>query len=252
MTRRSPFEPVILVSREAVAQEPAFSARSFAVSRAGFLLREFERQHSTDGPAPDEASAAIADAISAEEESRRAEALQKEQEAQALQRRIDDSYRRGREEALAQLGGALDTAISALDEVARGLAVRQQELESNLVAPFTKSAVELAGQLARQHLASPDALALYVQTVIESSGTPGSEVPGALAVHLNPSDIETLKRSSVLLSHVSLIADELVAPGGASLRVLDQVVDDRFESRMREVREAALTIAADMSRPARS
>jgi hypothetical protein len=47
------------------------------------------------------------------------------------------------------------------------------------------------------------------------------------------------------------VADDLVASGGASLRALDQVIDDRFENRLREIRESALTIAADLSKRGR-
>jgi len=251
MSRRSPFEPVLLVSHEAISQEPVFSARSFAVDRAGFLLREFERQQSSSIGEAEASPVAAVPALSAEEEQRLVDTAKMEQDARELQLRVDESYKRGREEALAQLGTALDTAISAMDEVARGFAARQQELELNLVVPLAKAAVEMAGQLARQRLAEPDALAAYVETVIASSAGPGNEVSGPMTVHMNPADIETLKRATTPLSHLSLVGDDLVVPGGASLRVMDKVVDDRFENRMRDVREAALAIAADLSRRGR-
>jgi flagellar biosynthesis/type III secretory pathway protein FliH len=72
-----------------------------------------------------------------------------------------------------------------------------------------------------------------------------------MAVHLNPADIEILKHASTSVSHLTLVADDLVASGGASLRALDQVIDDRFENRLREIRESALTIAADLSKRGR-
>jgi hypothetical protein len=251
MVRKSPFEPSLLAAHQEMGKEPSFSARSFAVNRAGFLLREFERQQHPDSVSPLPVVPAAPDESAVAAEAQRLETQRVDQEKIQLQQRVDESYQRGRNEALAQLGTALDTALAALDEVGRELSVRQIEMEQTLVVPLAKAAIDLAGQLARQHLAEPDALTNYIEQVIQASAVPGSDQKIQMTVHLNPADIEILKRASINLEHLTLVADDLVACGGASLRALDQVVDDRFENRMREIRECALTIAASLSRRGR-
>ncbi|MCX7034979.1 MAG: hypothetical protein NT064_00155 [Proteobacteria bacterium] len=96
MSRRSPFEPVLLVSREAIVQEPVFSARSFAVDRAGFLLREFERQQSGDVSEVEASPVEVVTALSAEEERRLVDTARMEQEARDLQLRVDGLGSAGR------------------------------------------------------------------------------------------------------------------------------------------------------------
>ncbi len=240
------FQPSPSVKKRETDPQNAFAARHFAARRAGFLLRELARQQQQAEREPEleEIQEAIIEPAEDFEATLAAErAAEEARQQQALQ----DSYQRGREEAFAEVAQGLDQAILALDAAARALAERQARLERDLVIPLAKSGVEIGAQLARQKLATPDGLTQYLESVQEALRDQGDEAV-TITAHLHPDDLALLDRGQVKPQHLRLLSDPLVSAGGVMLSATDQVIDDRFESRLREVREAVLSASADVLR----
>ncbi|MGA1354959.1 MAG: FliH/SctL family protein, partial [Candidatus Limnocylindrus sp.] len=246
MKAASPFRPSPSVKPRETDAQSAFAARHFAARRAGFLLRELARQQQEAEAAP--AIEDIEEAIiePAEDFAATLEAERQAEEARHAQA-LQDAYQRGRAEAFAEVAQGLDQAILALDAAARALAEREARLERELIVPLAKAGVDIGAQLARQTLATAEGLASYLEAVQEAlRDQEGDEV--VVTAHLHPDDLALLDRGNVKPQHLRLIGDPLVSAGGVMLSATDQVIDDRFESRLREVREAALGAAADVLR----
>lgn len=246
MKAASPFRPSPSVKPRETDARSAFAARHFAARRAGFLLRELARQQQEAEAVP--AIEDIQDAIiePAEDFAATLEAERQAEEARHIQA-LQDAYQRGRAEAFAEVSQGLDQAISALDAAARALAEREARLERELVVPLAKAGVDIGAQLARQKLATADGFATYLESVQEAlRDQEGDQV--VVTAHLHPDDLALLDRGNVKPQHLRLLGDPLVSAGGVMLSATDQVIDDRFESRLREVREAALGAAADVLR----
>ena len=240
------FHPSPSVKKRETDPQNAFAARHFAARRAGFLLRELARQQQQAEREPEleEIQEAIIEPAEDFEATLMAErAAEEARQQQALQ----DSYQRGREEAFAEVAQGLDQAILALDAAARALAERQARLERDLVIPLAKSGVEIGAQLARQKLATPDGLTQYLESVQEALRE-RADAGATIIAHLHPEDLALLDRGQVKPQHLRLLSDPLVSAGGVMLSATDQVIDDRFESRLREVREAVLGASADVLR----
>lgn len=246
MKAPSPFRPSPSVKPREIPPQSAFASRHFAVRRAGFLLRELARQQQQAETLPEieEVPEAVLEAAEDFEAMREAERkAELARHAEALQ----EAHQRGRAEAFAEVAQGLDQAILALDAAARALAEREARLERDLVIPLAKAGVEMGAQLARQTLVSPEGLTRYLDAVQEVLRDQEGELVTVTA-HLNPEDLALLDRGSVKPQHLRLLGDPLVSSGGVMLSATDQVIDDRFENRMREVREAALGVAADILR----
>lgn len=240
------FRPSPSVKKRETDPQNAFAARHFAARRAGFLLRELARQQQQAEREPDieEIQEAIIEPAEDFEATLAAErAAEEARQQQALQA----AHQRGREEALAEVAQGLDQAILALDAAARALAERQARLERDVVVPLAKAGVDIGAQLARQKLATPEGLTLYLESVQEALRDQGDEAV-TITAHLHPDDLALLDRGQVKPQHLRLLSDPLVSAGGVMLSATDQVIDDRFESRLREVREAALSASADVLR----
>jgi hypothetical protein len=63
---------------------------------------------------------------------------------------------------------------------------------------------------------------------------------------MNPGDLEVLERASRRPEFLRLVPDPLVPSGGVTASGGDRMVDDRFENRVREIRELVLAAAADV------
>jgi flagellar biosynthesis/type III secretory pathway protein FliH len=243
----STFRPSPSVQRREIDPQNAFAARHFAARRAGFLLRELARQQeqATREPEIEEIQEAI---IEPAEDFEATLAAEREAEEARRQQALSDAYQRGRDEAVAEIAVGLDQAILALDAAARALAEREARLERELIVPLAKAGVEIGAQLARQKLATSVGLNQYLESVQEALR--GGDENGSLTVtaHLHPDDLALLDRGNIKPQHLRLLADPLVSAGGVMLSTTDQVIDDRFEGRLREVREAALGAAADILR----
>lgn len=246
MKAASPFRPSPSVKPREIDPQSAFASRHFAARRAGFLLRELARQQQQAEVAPpiEEIEEAIIEP--AEDFAATLEAERQAEEARHAQA-LQEAYQRGRAEAFAEVAQGLDQAILALDAAAQALAEREARLERDLVVPLAKAGVDIAAQLARQKLATPEGLAQYLDAVQAALNDQGDDVVTVTA-HLHPDDLTLLDRANVKPQHLRLLPDPLVSAGGVMLSATDQVIDDRFESRMREVREVALGTAADVLR----
>lgn len=261
MRKTTPFVAATTLPRKSAERESAaFAARHFAVRRAGFLLREYARQQEqSESSEPEMAEISAAPKIETEPQvlvAAPAPAGPSEEEIAAL---IAAAEERGRQQALAEVSGGLDAVISALDVAASELELQRRELESALVVPMTQASVDLAAQLARQQLATPEGLKSYLLQVeaslseglAENAVATDAAAPVVLA-RLNPEDVDLLERAVVKPQSIRWQADPLVSRGGVILGRGDKVIDDRFENRLRDVREAALAAAAALTLESRS
>lgn len=262
-----PFKPSEVLKRD--PNRAAFASKQFAANRAGFLLREYARQIITPPPVTNDPElaeitpagvgleeataqmtvneAAAIDLIGLQHQT--LAALNEpvaEFSAQLVTQQVQTAYQEGRSTALHEMQGAIDQAMIALTAAADALAKRYDELEKQLVIPVAKSGVELASLLARQHLATPEHLHAYLDQVLSNlNANDGNE---SISVRMSPTDYALLSKSLPAGSSLKLIEDSQVSAGGVLVSGGDQVVDDRFERRLREVQEAALAVAADVLR----
>jgi hypothetical protein len=154
---------------------------------------------------------------------------------------------------MAEIAAALDSAIVALDAAAQALDAERVKLERDCVVPLARAGIELGSQLARQSLATAAGLERYIELVAETlaqkAQTDASVLPTTpIVVRLNPEDVALLERGNRRPAMLQFQADPLVARGGVILGRGDQVIDDRLENRLREVRELALSAAAEVLR----
>lgn len=244
----------------------SFAARHFAIRRAGFLLREHAKQMASPAQFADDIAVItpaddipellpellIEPIIESSSEGlvdlMPIEAGPTEEEIAA---KIAEAEQRGRNAALAEMASALDAAMLALDAAASELAKKQASLERELVLPLARASLDIGAQIARQNLQSEEGLARYLQVVQsaldEASDSSAGENQIVLA-RLHPEDVALLERANERPVNIRLQADPLVARGGVILGAGDKVIDDRFENRVREIREAALSAAAEVMR----
>ncbi len=247
-------------------ESAAFAARHFAIRRAGFLLREHAKQQS-EPPVPFEEEAIITSADEIPElliepafdaaDSPVSELVPagptEEEIAARIAQAEQQGEQRGREAAMAEIAAALDSAIVALDAAAQALDAERVKLERDCVVPLARAGIELGSQLARQSLATAAGLERYIELVAETlaqkAQTDASVLPTTpIVVRLNPEDVALLERGNRRPAMLQFQADPLVARGGVILGRGDQVIDDRLENRLREVRELALSAAAEVLR----
>mgnify|MGYP006284483909 CR=1 FL=1 len=240
MAGRKGFEPVKAL-RTGGAEVKPFVSKALAARRAAFLIQSIAAEPPPVPSAPEPVVEREPEVILETAEQRQA------REQQALQLLIDQAEQRGRLNAMTELGVALDALAQALESAGQQLQAKQLELQRLMVAPLAKSAVQLAEQLARQQLFSPEGLAAYVEAVM--AAVPGNAAPTdpPYTVLMNPDDLQTLGDRAVALASLRVLPDPLVARGGISLRQLDEVLEDQFSTRLREVREAALAVAAQVA-----
>lgn len=263
---RGPFVPATAVRRPEVPAAATFAARHFAVKRAGFLLREYARQREN----PSEGLPELAEITPGEafdDEMISIEPIGDETFAfepigdtpagpspEEIERMMADAEQRGREAAQADFVTALDQAMAALDAAGRAIADTHADLERRLVVPLAQASFNIGSELARQVLAEGAGLEKYLAAVTAAVNSPGRDAAASsaapLEVRLNPEDLEILERASTRPASLRLIADPLVPRAGVIATGGHKVVDDRLENRLREVREAVLSAAADLLRQA--
>jgi len=260
----SAFKPAGDLPRGRSGAEIAFAARHFAVRRAGFLLRELARQQA--GPANAEFSefttvtsaeafdegmadgdpempfevvslAEVPGGVSADEHARL----------------VAEAEERGRTTAASEFAAALDQAIAALDTAGRTLSQTQAEYERNMVVPLAQASLHIAGELARQVLADEAGLAQYLESVsatLEQSRV--DDADSLITIRMNPEDVALLDRASRKPEYLRLLADAVVPRGGVIAASGDKAIDDRFENRVHEIREAVLAAMAELRREGRA
>lgn len=243
--------------REKSSVETTFSARHFAARRAGFLLRELARQY--EQPPSQELSelttitpAVTATAVPADgagEIAAPVPPVPAGPSPEEIEHLVTEAEERGRSRAMAELTTALDQAISALDAAGRNVVQMQGEIERQMVVPLAQASLHIGSELARQALLDAPGLGKYLDAVAASmaNATEGrTESP--IVVHMNPGDLAILERASRQPEFLRFISDPLVPSGGVTASSGDKVADDRFENRLREIRELVLAVAADIRR----
>ena len=267
LRQRGAFVPASSVRRHDAPAAATFAARHFAAKRAGFLLREYARQRDNPGEALPEL-AVITPGNAFGDESFEFEPIGDEPieivaiednsagpSTEEIEQRIAEAEQRGRELAQAELAAALDQAMAALDAAGRAIAETNADLERRLVVPLAQASFNIGSELARQVLADGEGLQRYLAAVsaaVNPQGTEPASTNGiaALEVRLNPEDLAVLELASIRPSSLRLVADPLVPRAGVIATGGDKVVDDRLENRLREMREAVLSAAADLLREA--
>lgn len=244
----------------------AFAARHFAIRRAGFLLREHAKQQAEPSDPyeeeavitsaeelPELAIESFGDSIGAALVERVPAGPTEEEITARITVAEQAAEQRGREAVMAEIAVALDSAIVALDAAAQALDAERARLERDCVVPLTRAGIELGSQLARQTLATSTGLERYLElvtdTLAQKAQTDAAVASSApIFVRLNPEDVALLERANRRPALLQFQADPLVARGGVILGRGDQVIDDRLENRLREVRELALSAAAEALR----
>jgi flagellar assembly protein FliH len=267
LRKRGAFVPASSVRRHDAPAAATFAARHFAAKRAGFLLREYARQRDNPGEALPEL-AVITPGNAFGDESFEFEPIgdgpieivaiednSAGPSTEEIEQRIAEAEQRGRELAQAELAAALDQAMAALDAAGRAIAETNADLERRLVVPLAQASFNIGSELARQVLADGEGLQRYLAAVsaaVNPQGTEPASTNGiaALEVRLNPEDLAVLELASIRPSSLRLVADPLVPRAGVIATGGDKVVDDRLENRLREMREAVLSAAADLLREA--
>jgi len=254
------FKPAGNLPRGQSGAEAAFAARHFAVRRAGFLLRELARQQEApaDAELPEFATITSAEEFTAgmagDEVAMPLEVVSLADmsggiAAEEHERLVAEAEERGRMTAANEFAAALDQAIAALDTAGRTLSQMQTEFERNMVVPLAQASLHIAGELARQVLTDEAGLARYLESV--SATLEQARVDDAnslVTIRMNPEDVALLDRSSRKPEHLRLLADAVVPRGGVIAASGDKAIDDRFENRVHEIREAVFAAMAELRR----
>lgn len=245
--------------RRANNSDPAaFTSRRLAMQRADFILREYAKQQADDdlplegfsmGSSEPEEIAIFEAAEPAATVAVTPEPAVAQEESDRL---VREAEQRGREQAIAEMSAAIGQAIASLDAAAQALAAKDAEIERQLIVPLAQSSVQIASQIARQALGTPEGLERYLETVLKvlAEGERKSD-EHAVVIRLHPDDLAVLERGSNHAQHLRLQADQAVSRGGVIVGGEGSVIDDRLENRIREVREAALAAAAELLRESR-
>jgi hypothetical protein len=240
---RRAFVPAESVRQGDDSAGTAFSARHFAVRRAGFLLREYARQQD---PAGDLSSGAATASMGGSVDGTVDQSSVGSPSQEAIDQLVLEAEQRGRDLAQAEFVLSLDQALAVLESIGRVVAEAHADLERRLVVPLAQASFRIGNELARQTLSDPAGLSRYLDAVVEAVDLPVGDA--VLEVRMNPQDLELLGRSRVTSPSLRLIADPLVPRAGAIASSADKVVDDRFENRIRATQEAVLAAAADLLR----
>ena len=256
MRLSTPFSSAGVLRRATPDDASAFASRRFAAQRADFILREYAKQQddlplegfSMGSSEPEELAVfEAAESIPVE-----AVAVEPGIPVDESERLVREAEQRGREQALAEMSEAIGQAVAALDAAAQALAVKDAELERQLIVPLAQASVQIAAQIARQTLGTPEGLERYLDTVLKAlSDAERQNERHDVVVRLNPEDLEVLERGSSRPEHLRLQADPAVSRGGVIVGGEGSVIDDRLENRIREVREAAHAAAAELLRESR-
>ncbi|NBW89219.1 MAG: hypothetical protein EBR51_04790 [Gammaproteobacteria bacterium] len=257
MRLSSPFMSAGVLRRAGDVESATFMSRQFAANRAGFLLREYAKQQeeiSLEGfsmggdDAPEMAVFEAATPVELDT----APASVGGVSAEETERLVREAEQRGREQALSEMAGALDQAISSLDAAAQALLAKDAELERQMIVPLAQASVQIAAQIARQTLATPEGLERYIESVLKTLTDGDASATADVVVRLHPEDLALLERGSAKPQHLRLQGDEAVSRGGVLIGGEQNAIDDRLENRIREVREAALAAAAELLRESRA
>lgn len=256
MRLSTPFTSAGVLRRATTDDGSAFVSRRFAKQRADFILREYAKQQddaplegfSMGSSEPEELSVFEASEPTAVE----AIAVEPGIPADESERLVREAEQRGREQALAEMSEAIGQAVATLDAAAQALAVKDAELERQLIVLLAQASVQIAAQIARQTLSTPEGLERYLDTVLKAlNDAERQNERQDVVVRLNPEDLEVLERGANRPQHLRLQADPAVSRGGVIVGGEGSVIDDRLENRIREVREAALAAAAELLRESR-
>ncbi len=244
---RRAFVPAESVRQGDDSAGTAFSARHFAVRRAGFLLREYARQQDPAGDlSSGAATASMGGSVDGTVDQSRMMSSVGSPSQEAIDQLVLEAEQRGRDLAQAEFVLSLDQALAVLESIGRVVAEAHADLERRLVVPLAQASFRIGNELARQTLSDAAGLSRYLDAVVEAVDLPVGDA--VLEVRLNPQDFELLGRSRVTSPSLRLIADPLVPRAGAIASSADKVVDDRFENRLRATQEAVLAVAADLLR----
>ncbi len=254
------FKPAGNIPRGQSGAQVIFAARHFAVRRAGFLLRELARQQETPVDAELPEFVTITSAAEFTEGMVSGDAgiplevvslaeMSGGMSADEHARLVAEAEERGRMTATNEFAAALDQAIAALDTAGRTLSQMQAEFERNMVVPLAQTSLRIASELARQVLADEKGMARYLESVsatLDQSRT--DDAVSLITIRMNPEDVALLDRASRKPEHLRLVVDAVVPRGGVIAASGDKVIDDRFENRFHEIREAVLAAMAELRR----
>ena len=255
--RQAGFIPTDTLQRTRQPAEAAFAARHFAAKRAGFLLRELARQQASGGAEFGMAGVDTAEVVeisSIEETFVPAEVdvgfdAAGFVEPAEVERQVAEAEARGRAQAAAEFAAALDQSIAVLDAAGRELLKMQADLERKMVVPLAQSSLHIGSELARQALLGDAQLTRYLESVMAAmSSHSGEAAREHLTLRLNPQDVLVLERAQYKAEALTLVADPTVPMAGVIVNGGDKVVDDRFENRLQDMREAVLGAVAELQR----
>ena len=246
--------PVGFLGVDAPAEKSRFAAVHFAARRANFILREHVKatEESNELKIPQE------EAKPAQE---RPEAVAKTLEEldpnlrlipeSVLEQKVKEAEERGRNKAITEMGASVESALTALSLAGQEYDLARRELEKNIVIPFSKACIAAAEKIARFALETEHGMERYLaaveaEVIQADRGAPEQEEK--YLIHLNSSDLNLLKNfSSERTSY--LVSDDAISRGGALIKFGDKIVDDRFDNRLREIKEKLLALVSDLMRP---
>ncbi len=255
--RRAGFVPTDSLQRARQPAEAIFAARHFAAKRAGFLLRELARQQASDsvqaavdgGDAAELSEITTGDGAFVPVEVDIGFDTAGFVDPAEVERQVAEAEARGRTQAAAEFAAALDQSIAVLDAAGRELLKMQSEMERKMIVPLAQSSLHIGSELARQALLGEAQLAQYLESVMAAmGGTSGEVAREHLTLRLNPQDVIVLERAQYKPETLTLVADPTVPAAGVIVNGGDKVVDDRFENRLRDMREAVLAAVAELQR----
>jgi flagellar biosynthesis/type III secretory pathway protein FliH len=255
--RQAGFVPTDSLQRARQPAETTFAARHFAARRAGFLLRELARQQASDvvqdavdgGDAAELSATTTANGAFVPVEIDIGFDTAGYVDPAEVERQVAEAEARGRAQAAAEFAAALDQSIAVLDAAGRELLKMQSEMERKMIVPLAQASLHIGSELARQSLVSEAQLTQYLESVIAAMSGVRGEVPREhLTLRLNPQDIIVLERAQYKPETLTLLADPTVPAAGVIVDGGDKVIDDRFENRLRDVREAVLAAVAELQR----
>ena len=264
--RTSPFVPHSRSRAAGDTEKATFAARHFAARRAGFLLREYARQ--ADAPIVEDLAGSeskiegigVSDVstISIEPKSDPDHELGTVDESQQpmpdIESLIASAESRGRAAAISELSAIMEASIVSLSSAAEAFSIAKDQLQSRLIITLSKGCVELAEQIARASLSTSEGFVSYFSNVVSaaiSSQRVASERladNGSCKVRMNPGDVERLMQSESKFPELQIVPDESVSVGGVIINIDNKVLDDRFEGRVQEVRDALEASTSEMVR----
>lgn len=155
-------------------------------------------------------------------------------EAERQRRAYEEGYRAGREDAAADLRGAVAAVDQLAAEIGDSRTALLKDAEANIVAVALSAARHLVG---REIDADPALVAGLVARGIDLV-----KPDSPLTLRLNPADLESVREElSPALDHESMtvrwLPDEAIARGGYLLESPGRLVDGRIEEALRALYE---------------